>query len=158
MSMHGQGRGGAVSRPPRKPTDTMFQPDHQPRHELFDRLAEQQAKQFPDQRDAVPSAQLRRFFGEIKQLFRRLEARTAGMPGPEERDRFYVEQIEPLFKMIRSKVSYASRAGQAKIPREFADALDQGIQRVHSRVEFELFVRHWEAVVGFMYGLGRIKQ
>jgi CRISPR-associated protein Csm2 len=131
-------------------------------HELFDTLAEQQADAMPDKRDrhAVNSTQLRRFFGEIKDLYRRYNAiaAAAGNDGAE-KQRIYHQQIEPQFKMIRSKVSYATRpGGQAKLSREFAHVLDQGIVQVEGPDQFRRFVMHLEAVIGFMYGKGKVRE
>lgn len=131
----------------------LFDPSKPPA-ELFDSLAEKQAEQF---QASVKSSQLRRFFGEVKDLYRQLEALTAGVGDQTEHARIYREQIEPRFKMVRSKVSYAGRpGGQAKIPAEFASFLTGCIQKVGNHEQFRLFVLHFEAVVGFMYGKGKV--
>lgn len=122
--------------------------------ELVDRLAEQQAERL-----AINSAQLRRFFGEIKDLYRRYNALAASAADAPEQERIYHEQIEPMFKMIRSKVSYATRVGgQRKLPDEFAGFLSDAIAKVETADHFQRFVLHLEAVVGFMYGEGKVKQ
>ncbi|HHK41257.1 MAG TPA: type III-A CRISPR-associated protein Csm2 [Planctomycetaceae bacterium] len=121
--------------------------------ELLDTLAEQQAKDLSE----INSNQLRRFFGEVKELYRRFESRIAGQP--EDSEKIYRQEIEPLFKMIRSKVSYASRAGgQAKVPWDFEKFLSDGIAKVRGPDDFRLFVRHFEAVVGFLYGLDKVQK
>ena len=108
--------------------------------ELVDELAERQAKKFPYPR--LKSTQLRKFFGEVKDLYRRL---TQGQD--------YEKQIEPEFKMLRSKVYYAHRkSGEDRVPREFVDFIDNGVKTVKNKEDFEKFVRHFEAVVGFWYG------
>lgn len=144
-------RSGAARGRSRSQTEALFDPS-KPDVELFDTLAEEQAEQLE-----INSAQLRRFFGELKDLYRQFNARTAGADDAE-KETVYRKQIEPRFKMIRSKVSYATRAGgQSKLRREFADFLQQGIGRVSNVQDFLRFVTHVEAVVGFMYGKGKVK-
>lgn len=122
--------------------------------ELFDALAEQQADQLE-----INSAQLRRFFGEVKDLYRQFIALTAGEAADAKKQEVYQGKIEPRFKMIRSKVAYATRAGgQAKLPEAFADFLKEGIQKVGDHRQFVRFVMHLEAVVGFMYGKEKVRQ
>jgi CRISPR type III-A-associated protein Csm2 len=125
-----------------------------PEQELYDTLAEQQAVAL-----SVNSSQLRRFFGEIKDLYRRYNALTAQSADDGARADVYRRDIEPLFKMIRSKVSYATRAGgQSKLDVAFADFLSQGIAKVQSHDQFRKYVMHLEAVVGFMYGKGKVSR
>jgi len=120
--------------------------------ELFDSLAEQQCKSLT----RINSNQLRRFFGEIKDLYRRFNSLTTGTDG-EDTERIYHQQIEPLFKMVRSKVSYATKTGgQSKLNNDFATMLSEGIGKVKSHEDFCRFVLHLEAVVGFMYGHGKV--
>lgn len=124
-----------------------------PLKQLVDELAEAQA----DALSRIGSAQLRRFFGEIKELYRHFQTLVRGTHDLEERQTIYAEQIEPRFKMIRSKVAYAKRPyGQSTIPKDFAAFLDHGIKVSESAEDFEKFVRHLEAVVGFLYGLGKV--
>lgn len=120
--------------------------------ELFDTLAEQQC----DALEKINSTQLRRFFGEIKDLYRRFSSLTVACD-PEETQEVYQTTIEPLFKMVRSKVSYATRAGgQSKLNEKFARMLSEGIAKVNDPEQFRRFVLHLEAVVGFMYGKGKV--
>ena len=150
------------SGPPRQqqrrnnPAEVFFDPE-KPDVELFDVLAEKQADKMPD-RPKINSSQLRRFFGEIKDLYRQFQARSASA-GEDEKQQIYQREIEPRFKMVRSKVAYARRpAGQSKVPREFADMLERGIEKVRpgNCRDFERYVTHLEAVVGFMYGKGKV--
>jgi CRISPR type III-A-associated protein Csm2 len=134
------------SREPRS-VKTYFDPT-KPDRELFDTLAEKQAIDLPK----VNPSQLHRFFGEIKDLYRQFNASTVGADD-EFKKKVYQETIEPRFKMVRSKVAYATRPGQqSKLPREFADVLRIGIGKVNKHEDFTRFVMHLEAVVGFMFG------
>jgi CRISPR-associated protein Csm2 len=147
--------GGAPSRGARaaNPANSMFDIS-KPDAELYDQIAEQQADVFAqlDFRNRIPASQLRRFFGEVKELFRRFNSQTAANPSKDEEE-IYRQFIEPQFRMIRSKVAYTvGRQGSSSVPREFADFLSEGIKKVTSAKNFRRFVLHFEAVVGFMYG------
>lgn len=111
--------------------------------ELLDTIAEQQAEKMHGR---IGSAQLRRFFGEVKELYHR---RQNGQP---------FERLFPLVKMLKSKTWYAANPKQEKIPPEFAGFLLGGIDQVHDEKDFEAFVLYFEAVVGFMYGKGMVQK
>jgi len=123
--------------------------------ELFDKLAKEQADKIVG---PVNSSQLRRYFGELKGLFNQFRSLVAGEP-KEKRQEIYAAKIEPRFKMLRSKLAYGRRpAARGSLPKDFAHVLEQGIARVTEADEFELFVLHIEAVVGFMYGNGKVSK
>ena len=155
MSRYGGGHGGGGA-PPR-PAVTSGPPLFDPAKsevQLLDDLAEKQA----DSLEEINSSQLRRFFGEVKEHSRRLEALAAG-GSDEDAQKIYARDIEPLFKMMRSKVAYASRMrGSASVPASFQAFLDHGIRKVGNVSQFRLFVRHFEAVVGFLYGKGKVSR
>ena len=115
-----------------------------PKAELVDELAEKQADELPQ----INSSQLRKFFGEVKDLYRRLQARQD-----------YHSQIEPQFKMLRSKAYYASRpGGQQQISPQFRNFIENAVKRVGDEKDFRLFVAHFEAVVGFLYGKRKVRR
>ena len=151
---HGGGPRGGASRGPT--IEVLFDPTRSDA-ELFDALAEQQA----DSLGAVGninSNQLRKFFGEIKDLYRRFETLVAGRD-ESEHAAIYESKIAPLFKMVRSKVAYASRkGGQATMPEHYADFLSGGIAKVNDQKQFRRYVLHLEAVVGFLYGKGLVSK
>ncbi len=138
-------QGGRSPAPP--PSKPLFDPA-EPLDKLLNDLAEEEAKRMPDAggRDELKSSQLRRFFGDVKDLYRRWQ-----------RGQDYTTVIAPMFKMIRSKASYAWRNGRdPKIPRPFYQFLDEGVAKVKNESDFGAFVQHFEAVVGFLYGLGKV--
>ncbi len=140
---HSRGSGAASTQTASAPP--LFDPA-KPRAELVDTLAEEQACRFPDGPDRLNSSQLRRFFGEVKDLLKRLDA-----------GRDYKTEIEPMFKMLRSKASYAYRNGQNnKIPEAFHEFIKNGVNKVTDEEQFRLFVQHFEAVVGFLYGTRKV--
>lgn len=124
--------------------------------ELFDSLAYEQADKIPEQ---VNSSQLRRYFSELKGLFNQFRSLVAGEPAQAKRQEVYAAKIEPRFKMLRSKLAYGRRPGaRGSLQKDFAHVLEQGIAKVSDAKEFERFVLHIEAVVGFMYGNGKVSK
>ena len=121
------------------------------RPELLGTESENVAKDFlsSKQGKALNSAQLRRFYGDMKNLERKLEFRQQD---ESENDRFF--KILPLVKMVRSKVAYASNPRNAKIPQAFKTWMDKNIDAINTAEDFKAFMLHFEAVVGFCYGLG----
>lgn len=90
--------------------------------------------------ETLSSAQLRRFFGDFKQLAKKVEKQD-------------FEKIKPFIKMLKSKASYAANPGNPKIPAQFKDFLMGNVDSINTKEEFEAFMLHFEAVVGFFYGL-----
>ena len=107
-------------------------------------LNEDAEKQADSLHDKINSAQIRRFFGEVKNLGLRLEQ---GRPWT---------QVEPLFRMLRSKAAYAS--GSRKIPDEFSAFIADNVTRVKDEQDFKAFVLYFEAVLGFAYGKGLVRK
>lgn len=121
------------------------------RPELLGTESEDVAKTFlfPGQGKALNSAQLRRFYGDMKNLERKLDFRQQT---GNETDPFLA--VLPLVKMVKSKVAYASNPRNAKVPPSFADWLKKNIDAIETADDFKAFMLHFEAVVGFCYGLG----
>jgi CRISPR-associated protein Csm2 len=112
--------------------------------------AEREAKKLTqDTRDKITSAQLRRFYGEFKGLERKATDKESGIITE---DSF--RPILPLIKMVKSKVAYASNEKNRKVPLAFKEWMEKHIQAINSARDFEAFLLHFEAVVGFCYGLG----
>jgi CRISPR-associated protein Csm2 len=97
----------------------------------------------------VSAAELAKFYMEIKDL-----QRAVGHGGADG-----WRAIEPRLRLLRSKAFYANRrTGQGHaVPREFRDFIDKGVQAVRSGEDFEKFALHFEAVVGFLYGMGSVQ-
>ncbi len=143
-----RGRGFHNPRPTSKPVEVTFyanKAENELHPQLLYEWAEEQAKLFPEGRDKVSKSQIRRFFGAIKNLQFQLESQRPW------------GQILPLFKMFHSKVCYAERAGNKKIPKEFADFLKENMKKVgDDKDDFIAFVMYFEAVLGFAYGHDKI--
>jgi len=144
-SQHGRDdRGGGPSRSFARAIDVTFyenKAENRINPTLLDRDAEAQADAL---HRSINSAQIRRFFGEIKNIYLRLEQKKEWT------------QLEPLFRMVKSKALYA--LGTSRIPREFCSFLTENIDKVKDEQDFRAFVLYFEAVLGFAYGKGLVRK
>lgn len=99
-------------------------------------------------KDPLTSAQLRRFYGEFKTLEKKFR-HTVRKPEDKEPE---FRKILPLVKMVKSKVEYS--LGTKKVPIDFAKWMKKHVNAINGYEDFEAFLLHFEAVVGFCYGLG----
>ncbi len=113
--------------------------------ELVDELAQRQARGIR----RIAATELAKFFTEIKELQRAVSAGGAET----------WKQVEPRLRLLRSRAFYANRRiGQGHgVPREFRDFVDRSVQSVRNGEDFIKFARHFEAVVGFLYGMGSVQ-
>lgn len=102
-------------------------------------------RRYPDRlsRDSLSSAQMRRFFSEFRQLEKKVKFKD-------------FDKVKPLIKMVKSKASYAANR-PTPIPKTFKDFLVDNINRINTKEEFEAFMLHFEAVVGFFYGIPGVR-
>lgn len=124
------------------------------RASLLDTDAQKQAEKFVvyqkkdktklDKSNSLSSAQLRRFFNEFRQLQKKAEIKE-------------FEQVKPLIKMVKSKAAYAANRSQNKIPDTFKEFLVSNVDAVNTKEEFDAFMLHFEAVVGFFYGIEGVR-
>ncbi len=121
------------------------------RSELLNEEARQAANQFvriqggrANERDSIKNSQLRRFFNEFKSLERKLD-QTQG----DQEEAF--QSIKPLVKMANAKVVYAH--ARKVVPDAFVAWLQKNVQAIDTARDFKAFLLHFEAVVGFCYGL-----
>jgi len=111
-----------------------------------DDAAERAAKDFRE----LPPAQLRRFFSEVKGMARQLDLLTS--PDKGERTASKEEawpRIHPQFAMLKSKVVYAQGRLGKKMPDAFVQFIINHVAWVRSVEDFDAFLAHFEAVVGF---------
>jgi CRISPR-associated protein Csm2 len=122
------------------------------RPELLNEDAQSAANKFvvkrpngrPDDYKSIKNSQLRRFFNEFKGLERRLDQQ----PGdPEEA----FHGIKPMVKMANAKVVYAQ--ARKVVPQAFVTWLQDHVRAIETARDFKVFLLHFEAVVGFCYGL-----
>ncbi len=129
-----------------------FDKDGNIRAELLDgeakKIAESFIRRIPDnrrggtrvdQRQSLTAAQLRRFYGDFKQLQKKASAQGFG-------------KVRPLIKMAKSKAAYAANPGNPKIPETFRKFITDNVDAIHEEKDFDAFMLHFEAVVGFFYG------
>lgn len=123
------------------------------RPDLVTKEAEQAAEKFyefnprnnkVDDRKSLKNAQLRRFYGEFKRLESELghsddaaEVRFAG--------------VLPRIKMAAAKVTYAQARGV--VPTSFVNWMTEHVRQINSIKDFKAFLLHFEAVVGYCYGI-----
>lgn len=132
--------------PPAKALKVKFYQDAEKKKlnpELLDQNAEQQADEL---HASINSAQLRRFFGEVKNLYFRLQQGRTW------------QDLEPFVRMLKSKAMYAKGRSNSPIPDEFRAFLTDNIDQIKDQKDFEAFVMYFEAVVGYMYGKGMVKK
>ena len=84
---------------------------------------------------SISSTQLRRFFNEFRSLEKKVNADDAGA----------FEKTLPLIKMVKSKVAYAGN----KVPQSFRNFLEININAIQNKEDFNAFMLHFEAIVGF---------
>jgi CRISPR-associated protein Csm2 len=119
--------------------------------DLLDGRAAAKAEEFVpqgDRRNCLSSAQLRRFYNEFKSLERKLVFSLD--QGITEQEAF--PAILPLVKMVKSKAAYAQ--GRNTVPYAFKHWIEENVDQIHNVEDFKAFLLHFEAVVGFCYGLG----
>ena len=95
-------------------------------------------------KDSLSSSQLRKFFNEFRQLEKKV-----GIEG--------FDKVKPLIKMVKSKAAYASNPDNPKIPISFKDFLIDNVDLINEEKDFQAFMLHFEAVVGFFYGIEGVK-
>ena len=109
------------------------------RKELLNEDAEKRAREF--KASTLTLTQLRKFYNEFKGLEKRVSAKG-------------FESVLPLIKMVRSRAFYASNRKNNKIPESFKDFLIKNVKAINEKRDFDAFLLHFEAVVGFCYGMG----
>jgi len=124
------------------------------RSELLDEAAKTTAEKFVvysrhdprklDRSRSLSSAQMRRFFSEFRQLERRVKGEG-------------FDKLKPLIKMVKSKASYAANRPTNSIPKSFRDFLIDNVDQINTKEDFEAFMLHFEAVVGFFYGIEAVR-
>lgn len=93
----------------------------------------------------ITKTKIRKFYNEVKNYLNRLKEEDFA-------------RIFPLIKMIKAKVSYElGRETGRDIPEEFFNFINKNIDKIKDKKDFEAFVLHFEAVLGYYYGLSNRK-
>lgn len=102
-------------------------------------------------KDRITSAQLRKFYNEFKTMEKKYQTKLSNEPNKE--NAFI--SILPQIKIMKAKVSYARN--REVVPPCFEDWMKKSVDTINSYGDFEKFLLHFEAVVGFAYGTGKLK-
>ena len=100
---------------------------------------------FSDMR--LTSAQLRKFYGEVKRIEALVEQKE-------------YEDVEHLIYMLKAKAAYAANKNSKKIPDDFRDFLSNCVDSItnekkeYRKKAFKAFCLYFEAIVGYFYGEG----
>lgn len=114
------------------------------REELLTSKAQDWAVSFIKARPPLNSAQLRRFYHDVKSLEAKVTSKGE------------FTSYKPLIKMLKSKVAYAcpKTYGSRKVPWEFREFIWKCVDEINQQEDFEAFALVFEAVVGYFYGEG----
>ena len=93
---------------------------------------------------AVTSAQLRRFYGDVKKMEMRLKDSS-------DKDTAFLE-ILPYIKLLKAKAAYAQK--RELVNESFKNWIWENVDMINNRKYFAAFLLYFEAVVGFCYGNG----
>ncbi len=96
----------------------------------------------------VKSTQMRRFYGDVKELETRIE-RDSSL---ESNDPQQLAKYLALIRMLKSKAAYA--AGRETVSRAFESFIVKSVDQIKTPKDFRAFVLFFEAVVGYYYGAG----
>ncbi len=121
------------------------------RTELVDEEALKYAKKFvpEDKRDKnrIKASQLRKFYADVKSC----ESAWKNSSPDDQRESTF-PAVLPRIKILKAKVEYAK--GRKVVPDDFAAWLSTCVDGIKNGKDFEAFLLHFEAVVGYCYGQG----
>lgn len=90
--------------------------------------------------------QARRFYNEFHRLDRQLRCYSQKTNKKEA-----FEKILPHIKLLRARVAFATGRKNNPITKNFYVFLDKRIEQITSIEDFQTFLLHFEAVLGFFY-------
>lgn len=125
-------------RPPEQPFVYFAPNSDAPRAEMLDREAEEVAKRLA----SLPASQLRRFYGAVMALRRRLELdKDKSVPD---------EEIHAQLALLKAQAAYTYRRRERDYPQELVAFFTRHAAAVRTRKDFLLgFQKHFEAVVAY---------
>ena len=119
--------------------------------ELVTTLAQEWANKFyPKKEDRqknailIKSAQLRKFYNDVKNLEMRWE-------NSQDKEKAFRE-ILPMIKLLKAKAAYANK--RTLVPESFKSWIWENVDMINEMKDFKAFLLFFEAVVGFCYGNG----
>lgn len=114
---------------------------------LVDTFAKEWADRFyseQNKKDSISAAQLRRFYGDVKNLEMRWQNSS-------DKEKAFLD-ILPMIKLLKAKAAYAKQ--RKLVPESFRDWIWENVNLINKAKDFEAFLLYFEAVVGFCYGNG----
>lgn len=111
------------------------------------KLVDERAEEVARQLAKVTATQMRRFYGDVMTLRRRLDL-EAGEGGEAAREKVF-ERLRSDFKLLKAKAVYACNREGNRLPEEFLRFFLDHVKAVQNLRDFEAFCRHFEAVVAF---------
>jgi CRISPR type III-A-associated protein Csm2 len=122
---------------------------------FLDKLPKELGKRFINER--VSSSQLRRFYGDFKQLQHKMQSDKdfkdkISSDKPED-----LQKYLPLIKMLKAKVAYGARPraeGRPLLSQGFKQTIEEGIELIRTPRDFQAFALFLECTVGYYYGEG----
>lgn len=119
--------------------------------ELVTTVAEKWANEFYPKEEnkrkgriVINAAQLRRFYGDVKNM----EMRWKNSADKEKAFR----EILPMIKLLKAKTAYAH--SRKLVPESFKFWIWDNVDMINKEKDFKAFLLYFEAVVGFCYGNG----
>lgn len=123
------------------------------RPELLDTHAKVLGERFAREKDhKVKSTQMRRFYGDVKELETRIERESKGAEIFESNEPQKLAPYLALIRLLKSKAAYA--AGRKTVSRAFEDFIAKSVDQIKTPKDFRAFVLFFEAIVGYYYGAG----
>ena len=121
------------------------------RSEILDEKALELARCFGPKGgfNKVSSSQMRRFFGDVRELEASLRQKDIDFGSDQGKD---IHSHMATIKMLKSKLAYAK--GRGNISPAFAKTLTEAIDQIKAPRDFKAFVLFFESIMGFYYGEG----
>ena len=121
------------------------------RPEFLDKKAQELARRFGPYggSDKVSSSQMRRFFGDVRELEATLQQNRIDFDSDNEKD---LQSHLAMIRLLKSKLAYAK--GRSNISAAFANTLTAAIDQIKAPRDFKAFVLFFESIMGFYYGEG----
>lgn len=105
--------------------------------------------------EGITSAQLRKFYNEFKGLERKYQTKMLAKISDNVSKEDILKGILPQIKIMKAKVSYAR--SRKVVPPVFEKWMQDSVDNINSAKEFEDFLLHFEAIIGYAYGAGKFK-
>jgi CRISPR-associated protein Csm2 len=124
------------------------------RKEILDDEARKLGQRFARGDQRVTSAQMRRFYGDVKELQTRLERNLGKKVLENSGDPELLAPTLAMIRLLKAKAAYARGRQTARVSLLFEQFMDRCVDQIKSPRDFHGFTLVFEAVVGYFYGAG----